>query len=96
MNDSNTKAQLLRWLRVPALLAAGLLASGLGASAASAQTPKRGGTAVMVIGTDPLSLSPDTTNSVSPLVTSRLLDISAMWVSRSFSMRIGSASVLRV
>jgi len=31
---------------------------------AAAQTPKRGGTAVMVLGTDPLSLSPDTTNSV--------------------------------
>ena len=33
-------------------------------AAAQAQTPKRGGTAVLVLGTDPLSLSPDTTNSV--------------------------------
>lgn len=34
------------------------------ASDASAQTPKRGGTAVAVLGSEPASLSPDTTNSV--------------------------------
>jgi len=44
-------------------LAAGLAAAAL-PGAAQAQAPKRGGTAVMVLGTDPLSLSPDTTNSV--------------------------------
>ncbi|MGE0807855.1 MAG: ABC transporter substrate-binding protein [Burkholderiaceae bacterium] len=36
----------------------------LTSASAQAQTPKRGGTAVMVLGTDPLSLSPDTTSSV--------------------------------
>ena len=41
-----------------------LVAGALLPQAAQAQTPKRGGTAVMVLGTDPLSLSPDTTNSV--------------------------------
>ena len=50
------------------LLSIGLVAAGVLAAAAplaaQAQAPKRGGTAVMVLGTDPLSLSPDTTNSV--------------------------------
>jgi peptide/nickel transport system substrate-binding protein len=47
-----------------AALATSLLAGAVLPTAAQAQTPKRGGTAVMVLGTDPLSLSPDTTNSV--------------------------------
>jgi peptide/nickel transport system substrate-binding protein len=47
-----------------AALSAVLAAASLAPQAAAAQTPKRGGTAVMVLGTDPLSLSPDTTNSV--------------------------------
>lgn len=64
MNNSTFNPGLRRWLGLSALLAAGLLASALAGGAADAQTPKRGGTAVMVIGTDPLSLSPDTTNSV--------------------------------
>lgn len=46
------------------LAACGLLAAFALPSALHAQTPKRGGTAVMVLGTDPLSLSPNTTNSV--------------------------------
>jgi peptide/nickel transport system substrate-binding protein len=47
------------------LAAAGVLAAAAWLPlAAQAQTPKRGGTAVMVLGTDPLSLSPDTTSSV--------------------------------
>ncbi len=47
-----------------ATLAGSMLADALLPQPAVAQTPKRGGTAVMVLGTDPLSLSPDTTNSV--------------------------------
>lgn len=55
----------LRWrsLSGSVIMAAGLAAALLLPSA-QAQTPKRGGTAVMVLGTDPLSLSPNTTNSV--------------------------------
>ncbi|RYY93635.1 MAG: hypothetical protein EOO24_26385, partial [Comamonadaceae bacterium] len=51
-------------LMAVAAVAGGMLAGALLPQAAQAQTPKRGGTAVMVLGTDPLSLSPDTTNSV--------------------------------
>lgn len=40
------------------------LAMGLLARQASAETPQRGGTAVMVLGSEPQTLSPDTTNSV--------------------------------
>lgn len=47
-----------------AALGAGLLAAAALPAAAQAPAPKRGGTAVLVLGTDPLSLSPDTTNSV--------------------------------
>ena len=43
------------------------------AADAGAQTPKRGGTAVMVLGTDPLSLSPNTTNSVPDVAASCLI-----------------------
>jgi peptide/nickel transport system substrate-binding protein len=46
-----------------AAIAATLIAGAL-PGPAQAQAPKRGGTAVFVLGTDPLSLSPDTTNSV--------------------------------
>jgi peptide/nickel transport system substrate-binding protein len=48
-------------LALTALSAAAMAGPLMGAHA---QTPKRGGTAVIVLGTDPLSLSPDTTNSV--------------------------------
>lgn len=54
-------------MKLTKLLSIGLVAAGMAATAAGpaqAQAPKRGGTAVMVLGTDPLSLSPDTTNSV--------------------------------
>src|SRR5262245_22998534 len=44
--------------------AAGFLIATLLTGAVEAQTPKSGGTAIMVLGTDPLSLSPSTTNSV--------------------------------
>jgi peptide/nickel transport system substrate-binding protein len=47
-----------------AALAAGMFAAAALPTGAQAQAPKRGGTAVLVLGTDPLSLSPDTTNSV--------------------------------
>jgi peptide/nickel transport system substrate-binding protein len=52
---------LRRSLFAAALAAASLLTM---TSPAAAQTPKHGGTAVMVLGTDPTSLSPDTTASV--------------------------------
>jgi peptide/nickel transport system substrate-binding protein len=59
----------LRAAGVIVLAVTGVLAGG----GAHAQTPQRGGTAVMVIGTDPLSLSPDTTNSVPDVDTSCLI-----------------------
>src|SRR5215471_1736690 len=40
---------------------------------AQAPAPKRGGTAVLVLGTDPLSLSPDTTNSLADVGAACLL-----------------------
>jgi peptide/nickel transport system substrate-binding protein len=50
---------------VPVALAALTVAASIALAAdAQAQTPKRGGTAVMVLGTDPLGLNPDTTASV--------------------------------
>jgi peptide/nickel transport system substrate-binding protein len=61
--------------RVGAMLvaAAAALAAFALAGPAAAQTPKKGGTAVIVIGTDPLSLSPDTTNSVPDVAASCLI-----------------------
>jgi len=55
---------LRRSLSIGALTVASLLAALALPGAAQAQTPKRGGTAVMVLGTDPMGLSPDTTASV--------------------------------
>ena len=55
-------------MKLTKILQLGLVAAVVFATcvppAAQAQAPKRGGTAVLVLGTDPLSLSPDTTNSV--------------------------------
>jgi peptide/nickel transport system substrate-binding protein len=73
MNASNTKTPRRACIRRALLIAATGLAVALGSTATFAQTPKRGGTAVMVIGTDPLSLSPDTTNSVPDVDTGCLL-----------------------
>jgi peptide/nickel transport system substrate-binding protein len=56
-------------------LAASLLIAGAlsGQAHAQAAKPKQGGTAIMVLGTDPLSLSPDTTNSVPDVAAGCLL-----------------------
>ena len=54
--------KLMKILPICAVVAA-LVAFSVPA-VAQAPGPKRGGTAVLVLGTDPLSLSPDTTNSV--------------------------------
>lgn len=73
MNLPNQRFAGLRRLLAP------LLAAAVGAIALTqpamgqAQTPKRGGTAVMVLGTDPLGLSPDTTNSVPDVAASCLI-----------------------
>ena len=62
-----------RSLHIGALAAVGLMAAVFLTGTALAETPKRGGTAVMVLGTDPLSLSPDTTNSVPDVAVSCLI-----------------------
>ena len=54
-------------------LAAGLALAALLWAPGNAQAPKTGGTAIMVLGTDPLSLSPDTTNSVPDVAASCLI-----------------------
>jgi peptide/nickel transport system substrate-binding protein len=53
-------------------VAAALVAASVSA-VAQAPAPKRGGTAVLVLGTDPLSLSPDTTNSLADVGAACLL-----------------------
>lgn len=60
----SVSSALRRQAAAGVLLASGLITAAGLAAPAQAQTPKRGGTAVMVLGTDPLSLSPSTTNSV--------------------------------
>lgn len=57
---------------IPVMAVAALAAFSMSGSAV-AQTPKRGGTAVMVLGTDPLALSPNTTSSVPDVAASCLI-----------------------
>ena len=74
MNPSRLLSKILsRPLAIGAAAAAGTLMALSLSGEAMAQTPKRGGTAVMVLGTDPLSLSPNTTNSVPDVAASCLI-----------------------
>lgn len=74
MTPSRLLSKILsRPLAVGAVVATGTLMALSLSGAATAQTPKRGGTAVMVLGTDPLSLSPNTTNSVPDVAASCLI-----------------------
>jgi peptide/nickel transport system substrate-binding protein len=63
---------VVKGMRVVSVVTLALVGVLVGTDA-HAQTPQRGGTAVMVIGTDPLTLSPDTTNSVPDVDTSCLI-----------------------
>ena len=58
--------------RILAALVGGLC-SAITASAVLAETPKAGGTAIMVLGAEPASLSPDTTNSTTDVAAGCLI-----------------------
>jgi len=62
-----------RHIGMVSVVAGAALAACAMTSTAATQTPKRGGTAVMVLGTDPLALSPDTTSSVPDVAASCLI-----------------------
>jgi len=62
-----------RHIGMVSVVAGAALATCAMTDAVAAQTPKRGGTAVMVLGTDPLALSPDTTSSVPDVAASCLI-----------------------